>query len=149
MTFTRGQLSEVQAGLRPAAAFKTVTFSDSANAGALNSTIPLFTVTGSIICSLRGYVATSLTGATATLVHGATGTTNMLIPILTATTLTVGKGIDKTATVVARGTALDKVPLWAVQDETIFATDATAAITAGKINYVLDYICLTEGATVS
>ncbi len=116
--------------------------------GGSDGKVPLFTVTGSILCSLRGYCATTLTGTNATLVHGATGTTNMLIPILTATNITVGKGIDSTSAVVARGTALTKVPLWYVQDEAIFATTATAAVTAGKILYFLDYIALTENARV-
>ncbi len=116
--------------------------------GGSDGKVPLFTVTGSILCSLRGYCATTLTGTSATLVHGVTGTTNMLIPILTSTNITVGKGIDKTSAVVARGTALDKVPLWYVQDEAIFATTATAATTAGKIHYFLDYIALTENANV-
>lgn len=116
--------------------------------GGSDGKVPLFTVTGSILCSLRGYCATSLTGTSATLVHGVTGTTNMLIPILTSTNITVGKGIDSTSAVVARGTALTKTPLWYVQDEAIFATTATAATTAGKIHYVLDYIALTNGATV-
>jgi hypothetical protein len=117
--------------------------------GGSDGTVPLFTVKGSIICSLRGYIATDLAGTNATLVHGVTGTTNMLIPILTSTTLVKPKGIDKSAAVVARGTALDKVPLWHVCDENIFATTATAATSAGKINYVLDYIAVSDGATVT
>lgn len=111
--------------------------------------VPLFTVTGGVICSLRGYVETTLAGTNATLVHGVTGTTNMLIPILTSTTLTTRKGIDKSAAVVARGTALDKIPLWYVQDEAIFATTATAATTAGKIHYALDFIAVTDDALVT
>jgi hypothetical protein len=117
-----------------------MTFANVAGLGALNDTIKLFKVTGSVLCSLRGYIETSLTGATATLVHGVAGTTNMLIPILTCTTLTAGKGIDKSAAVVARGTALDAGKLWFVKDDDIIATDATAAITAGKIHYILDFI---------
>lgn len=138
--FTRGQLEEIKAGVIPAGVHKVQIFSDAAGAGALNSTIKLFNVKGSILCSLRGYVETSLTGASATLVHGVAGTTNMLIPILTCTTLTVNKGIDKSAAVVARGTSLDKGCLWFVKDDDIIATDATAAITAGKIHYILDFI---------
>ncbi len=116
--------------------------------GGSDGKVPLFTVTGSILCSLRGYCATTLTGTNATLVHGVTGTTNALIPILTATNISVNKGIDSTSAVVARGTALAKVPLWYVQDEAIFATTATANVTAGKILYFLDYIALTENARV-
>lgn len=117
--------------------------------GGSDGKVPLFNVTGTILCSLRGYCATTLTGTSATLVHGVTGTTNMLIPILTSTNISIGKGIDSTSAVVARGTALLKVPLWCVQDEAIFATTATAATTGGKINYVLDWIGLTEGAKVT
>lgn len=138
--FTLGQLEEIKAGIIPGGIHKVQTFSDAAGAGALNSVIKLFKVEGSILCSLRGYVETNLAGASATLVHGVTGTTNMLIPILTCTTLVAGKGIDKSAAVVARGTKLDINPVWFVKDEDIFATDATAAITAGKIHYILDYI---------
>lgn len=116
--------------------------------GGSDGKVPLYTVHGGVICSLRGYVETTLTGTNATLVHGVTGTTNMLIPILTSTTLTTKKGIDKSAAVVSRGTALDKIPLWYVQDENVFATTATAATTAGKIHYILDYIAVTEGAYV-
>ena len=148
-TFTRGELAEIQAGVRPFGCMKSMTFSNTAGAGALNSTIKLFKVEGTVICSLRGYIETSLTGATATLVHGVAGTTNMLIPILTCTTLTADKGIDKSAAVVARGTALDKTPVWCVTNTDIIATDATAAITAGKINYILDYICITPNAQVT
>jgi hypothetical protein len=118
-------------------------------AGGSDGKVLLFSVSGAILCSLRGYCATTLTGTNATLVHGVTGTTNMLIPILTSTNITIGKGIDSTSAVVARGTALTKVPLWYVADENIFATTATAATTAGKIHYFLDYIALTEGATVT
>jgi hypothetical protein len=117
--------------------------------GGSDGKVPLYTVTGSALCSLRGYCATTLTGASATLVHGVTGTTNMLIPILTSTNITIGKGIDSTSAVVARGTALAKTPLWLVQDETIFATTATAATTGGKINYLLDFIALTPDATIT
>lgn len=146
--FTRGQLSEIHAGVSPAGVHKVQTFSDAAGAGALSSTIKLFKVTGSVLCSLRGYVETTLAGATATLVHGVAGTTNMLIPILTCTNLTIGKGLDKSAAVVARGTALDKGMLWFVKDTDIIATDATAAITAGKIHYILDFIAISDDATV-
>lgn len=125
-------------------AMDTITLS-----GGSDGKVPLFRITGSILCSLRGYCGTSLTGASATLVHGVTGTTNMLIPILTSTNITIGKGIDSTSAVVARGTALAKVPLWYVADEDVFATTATAATATGKIHYFLDYIALTEGATVT
>lgn len=117
-------------------------------AGGSDGKVPLFTVTGSVLCSLRGYCGTTLTGSGATLVHGVTGTTNMLIPILTGTNITVGKGIDSTSAVVSRGTALLKVPLWLVQDEDIFATTATHSVDTGKIHYILDYIGLTENAKV-
>lgn len=147
--FTRGQLTEIQAGVRPMAALKTKTFSNTAGNGALNDTIPLFRVTGNCLVSLRGYVETTLAGATATLVHGKSGATNDLIPILTCTNMVAGAGIDSTAAVVARGTALAKTPLKTYFDgDTINATNATAAITAGKINYICDFIPLTEGAGV-
>lgn len=118
-------------------------------AGGSDGTIPLFNVTGGVVCSLRGYCETDLAGTNATLVHGVTGTTNALIPILTSTNIEKTKGIDKSAAVVARGTALDATPVWYVQDEQIFATTATAATTAGKINYILDYKAVTEGAYVT
>lgn len=146
---TRGQITEIQAGLRPLAAMKTKTFANVAGSGALNDVMPLFKVQGACLVSLRGYVETSLTGATATLVHGKAGATNDLIPILTCTTLVAGAGIDKSAAVVARGTALDKTPLKTYFDgDVINATNATAAITAGKIHYICDFIPLTEGAGV-
>ncbi len=148
-TFTIGELSEIKAGIRPAGCIKTMTFSNTAGSGALNDTIKLFKVEASILCSLRGYCETSLTGASATLVHGVAGTTNMLIPILTCTTITAEKGIDKSAAVVARGTALDKTPVWSVRNTDIIATNATAAITAGKIDYILDYICIDPDAKVT
>jgi hypothetical protein len=148
-SFTRGELDEMQAGVKPSGAMKSMTFSNVAGSGALNDTIKLFAVTGTVICSLRGYVETTLAGATATLVHGVAGTTNMLIPILTCTNMVANAGIDSTAAVVARGTALTKVPLWSVTNTDIIATDATAAITAGKINYILDYIAITPNAAVT
>jgi hypothetical protein len=112
--------------------------------GGSDGKVPLFTVTGEILCSLRGYCATNLAGTNATLVHGVTGTTNMLIPILTSTNIVANKGIDKSAAVVARGTALDATPVWRVADESIFATTATAATTAGKIHYILDFIDISQ-----
>jgi hypothetical protein len=68
----------------------------------------------------------------------------MLIPILTSTNIVANKGIDKSAAVVARGTALDATPVWRVADESIFATTATAATTAGKIHYILDFIDISQ-----
>jgi hypothetical protein len=147
--FTRGEVAEIEAGIIPIAAFKTKTFSNVAGSGALNDVMPLFKVTGNCLVSLRGYVETTLVGATATLVHGKAGATNDLIPILTCTTLVAGAGIDSTATVVARGTALAKSPVKTYFDgDVINATDATAAITAGKINYICDFLPLTPGAGV-
>lgn len=146
---TRGQATDVQIGARELAAYKTKTFSDVAGSGALNDIIPLFQVTGACLVHLRGYIETALTGATATLVHGRSGTTNDLITILTCTNMTLGAGIDNTAAVVARGTVLGKTPLKTYFDgQTINATNATAAITAGKINYICVYIPLTPGSGV-
>ena len=146
---TRGQLEEIQSGVRFLAAYKTKTFSDTAGNGALNDTIPLFKVTGNCLVSLRGYCETTLTGITATLVHGKPGATNDLIPILICTNIVAGTGIDSTAAVVARGTVLVKLPLRTYFDNTtISATNATAAITAGKIHYICDYVPLTESSGV-
>ena len=146
---TRGQSSDIQIGARELAAYKTKTFSNVAGSGALNDVMPLFRVTGVCLVALRGYVETTLAGATATLIHGKAGATNDLIPILTCTNMTAGTGIDSTAAVVARGTALAKTPLKTYFDgDIINATNATAAITAGKINYVCTFIPLTEGAGV-
>lgn len=146
---TRGGLQEIQSGARELAAYKSKTFSNVAGSGALNDVIPLFRVTGMCLVALRGYVETALTGATATLVHGKSGATNDLIPILTCTNMTIGAGIDSTSAVVARGTALAKTPLKTYyHGDTINATNATAAITAGKINYICTFIPLTEGAGV-
>lgn len=117
--------------------------------GGSDGIVPLFTVTGTCLVSLRGYVVTTLTGATATLVHGKTGTTNDLITILTATNLTALSGIDSTGAV-ARGTALAKTPLKSFTNgQTIFATVATASVTGGVIEYIADWIGLSEGACVS
>jgi len=108
--------------------------------------VPLFTVTGTVVGSLRGYCETDLTGANATLVHGITGSTNLLIPIITCTTIDAGKGIDNTG-LVANGLPLLVKPTTLFAGE-VFATTATAATTAGKIHYVLDWIGMTSGATV-
>lgn len=117
--------------------------------GGSDGQVPLFTVHGMCLVSLRGYVETTPTGAGATLVHGKTGTTNDLITILTATALTALGGIDSTG-YVARGSALAKTPLKAYTDgQTIFATVATHSVDAGLIHYIADYIPLTEGAYVS
>lgn len=146
---TRGQLEEIQSGVRELAAYKTKTFDGTAGNGALNDVMPLFKVTGNCLVALRGYCETTLAGATATLIHGKAGATNDLIPILTCTNIVAGSGIDSTSSVVARGTALVKTPLKTYFDgDIINATDATAAITAGKINYICTYIPLTQGAGV-
>lgn len=117
--------------------------------GGSDGTIPLFTVHGMCLVSLRGYVETTPTGTGGTLVHGKTGTTNDLITILTGTALTALGGIDSTG-YVARGTALAKTPLKSYTDgQTIFATVATHSIDTGLIHYIADYIPLTEGSYVS
>lgn len=117
--------------------------------GGSDGTIPLFTVTGNCLVSLRGYVETTLTGTGGTLVHGKTGTTNDLITILTGTAITAGGGVDSTG-FVARGTTLAKTPLKPYFDaQTIFATTATHSIDTGKIHYVCDYIAIDEGAAVT
>lgn len=122
------------------------TMAATALTGGSDGKIPLFTVTGSILASLRGYCATTLTGATGTLVHGVTGTTNLMIPIFTGTNLTAGKSIDSSG-IIPRGQQALKLPI-ALHDESVFATAATATIDGGKIHYVLDYIALTKDATV-
>lgn len=117
--------------------------------GGITGLIPLFKVTGTVLVSLRGYCLATLTGTSATLVHGNAFATNRLITILTATNITVRKGIDSTG-VVADGTALAKTPLKIFLDgETIYATPATAAVTGGTIDYLCDYIPLTVGAFVA
>lgn len=117
--------------------------------GGSDGQVPLFTVHGDCLVSLRGYVETIPTGTGGTLVHGKTGTTNDLITILTGTALTALGSIDSTG-YVARGTAAAKTPLKMYTDgQTIFATVATHSIDTGKINYTLDYIPLSEGAYVS
>lgn len=116
--------------------------------GGSSGKIPLFTVIGEVLVSLRGYIETDLTGASATLVHGKTGATNDLITILTATNLDAGAGIDSTGSV-ARGTALAKVPVKLYHDgEEIFATVATASVTAGVIHYIADYIAVSDDGSV-
>lgn len=116
--------------------------------GGSDGIIPLFTVVGECLVSLRAYCSKDLAGATATLVHGKTGTTNDLIPSFTATNLDKGAGIDSTG-VVARGTALAKTPLKLYHDgETIFATVGTATVSDGILDYLADYIAQTEGARV-
>lgn len=116
--------------------------------GGSDGKVPLFTVNGSCLVSLRGYCSEDLAGATATLVHGKTGTTNDLIPSFTCTSLDAGAGIDSTG-IVARGTALTKTPLKLYNDgEAIFATVGTASVTDGTINYIADIIPLSDSATV-
>lgn len=117
--------------------------------GGSDGKIPLFTVHGEALVSLRAYIEVAGAGASSTLVHGKTGTTNDLIPILTVTNFTKGAGIDSTSAVVARGTALAKTPLKLYHDgEDIFATVATAAATGGKLHYIADFTPLTEDAYV-
>jgi len=116
--------------------------------GGSDGKVPLFTVSGACLVSLRGIVETTPTGTGGTLVHGKTGSTNDLITILTGTALTAGGGIDSTG-YVARGTALAKTPIKPYFDgQAIFATTATHSIDTGKIHYIADYISITEGARV-
>ncbi len=116
--------------------------------GGADGKIPLFTVHGECLVSLRAYVETAGAGAGSTLVHGKTGTTNDLITILTVTNITKGASIDSTG-VVARGTAAAKTPLKLYHDgETIFATVATAAATGGVLHYLADFTPLSESAYV-
>jgi hypothetical protein len=116
--------------------------------GGSDGKVLLFTVTGECLVSLRGYCETNLAGASATLVHGKTGTTNDLIPSFTATDLDAGGGIDSTG-IVARGTALAKVPLKLYHDgESIFATVGTASVSAGVVHYIADYVAVSQNAGV-
>lgn len=114
--------------------------------GGSDGTVPLFTVKGACLVSLRAYCETTLAGASGTLVHGKTGTTNDLIPSFVGTTATAGDGIDSTGRV-ARGSALAATPLKTYFDgQKVFATIGTTAISAGKLHYIVDYIPLTAGA---
>lgn len=144
--FTRGELSEIQANVRPQGRLKTVTFSAVAGSGA-QGTVKLFAITGAVVGSLRGYCETDLTGASATLVHGISGSTSLFIPIITGTTIDAGYGIDSTG-LVPRGVALAVKPTVVFAGD-IIATVATADVTAGKIHYVFDYVALTADATVT
>jgi len=117
--------------------------------GGSSGIIPLFTVTGTCRVTVVGYVETTLAGASGTLVHGKTGTTNDLITILTGTNIVAGASIDGTTGVVTRGTAPAIIPLKSYFDgQTIFATVATATLTAGKINYLAYYVALTDNGSV-
>lgn len=121
---------------------KTVTFDGAAGSGAIG-TVDLFTVTESVMVKIIGVCSTNLVGATATLEVGVTGSTAGLIAQTTATLVTANELLHD-------ATPDSPIELSSVMVENIvgngldiFATVATANITAG----VIKFICLWKPLT--
>lgn len=125
---------------------KVVTFTGAASAGAIG-TIPLFTVTGDIICRLISRCSTDLVGATATLSGGTAARPTALMGAEVAT------GIDATNVVSADAGRQAEMAL-AVNEyfvgggADVIATVAVAAITAGVMNFFLEWRPVSADASV-
>jgi hypothetical protein len=107
----------------------------------------LFTVTGNVLVTVWGICDTSLTGATATIEVGVAGNTAALIAQTTATDLDDGDNwIDATPEV-----GVSAVPsAFIVNDGAdIILTIATAAVTAGVIDFYCTFRPLSAGADVT
>lgn len=114
---------------------KSVTFTGAAGLGA-QGTVSLFTVTGDIMCKLIAKCSVDLAGATATIEAGVTGNTAFLHGQETATNIDNGDVVTSDAgTKVGGGLALNEYFVSGGLD--IFATVATADITAGALSYLL------------
>ncbi len=117
-----------------------------------NSPITLYTVTGSILCRLRGVVGgTQLTSTagTGTAAAGVATATTVLLPTTTAngTTNFVANAawVDSTPAVLAEAEA---AATWVLLTGNIILTIATNNMTAGAVNLYLDWVPVSAGATV-
>jgi hypothetical protein len=125
---------------------KTVTFTGAASLGAIG-TIPLYTVTGIVVCRIIGLCSTDLVGATATLEAGVVGNTPGLIAQTTATNIVAGK-FWRSATPDVGLLASSNIPEMIV-GKSIQLTVATAAITAGVLKFMLSWYPVSEDGNVS
>lgn len=112
---------------------KSVTFSNTAGSGAIG-TIQLFTVTGVVYVQMVGICNTDLVGA-ATLEVGVTGSTAVVLAqIADTTTLDTGElYVDASAATFKAISAT--VPPKVIVTTNIFATVASANITAGQVDF--------------
>ncbi len=121
---------------------KSVTLQDAAGEGAIG-TVAVFTVSGRCRVRISAYCATDLTGASATIELGVAGGTALLIAQTTATDLDAGEfWSDATPAIVegAQGFMNAALP--------IIITVATAAVTAGVIEFTCEYEPISDGAEV-
>lgn len=124
---------------------KTITFDGTAGKGA-QGVVSLFTVTNGAIRveSFSAYCRTNLAGASATVEVGATGATAGLIAQTTATDIDAGEvWSDSTPDAGIGAAVIDKVV-----GADIKITVATADVTAGVIDFMMDFVDLTPGVVV-
>lgn len=125
---------------------KSFTFTGAAGKGAVG-TANLFTVTGSVKCTVYGICTSDLTEAapTATISVGITGSTAAFIAVTNAVDIdTTEVWLDNTP---ARSESLP-TRLVLAQNSSIFATIAAQNVTGGTINFYCEYIPLSSGAKV-
>lgn len=121
---------------------KSITLQDAAGEGAVG-TVAVFTVSGRVRVRISAYCVTDLTGATATIELGVTGGTALLIAQTTGTDLDAGEfWSDATPAIAEAAQGFMNVAL------SIFITVATAAVTAGKIEFMCEYEPISDGAFV-
>ncbi len=127
---------------------KTITFDGTAAKGAVG-TIPLFTASGASLVAVIAVCTTDLVGATATHSVGVAGAATGLIPSALATTIDSGLIVDSTGLLALLG-APNVTPTKALTNaQSIIATIAIAAVTAGVIQYICFYKPLTDTGAVA
>lgn len=129
----------------PKRAKKTVTFADVAGQGAVG-TVALFTVQGSIIIErLTARCTTLLTGALATVEVGVAGNTAALIAQTVGTDIDANEfWQDATPEVGVSPAIVEKAVCLS-----IIATVGTAAVTAGVIEFIIEWRPLSDNGQLS
>lgn len=138
-------INEGRSGIRTET--KSITFTGAANLGAVG-TVPIFTITGSVLVTLSSKCTTDLVSAGGgTLALGVTGATTLFIGATTATTIDINEFWVST-TPTAAGLALPAAMKDIAIGANIIGTVATADITGGVIEFTCLWIPLGSGLVV-
>lgn len=128
---------------------KTITYSNGAGTGAIGSVV-IATISGLIeIIRIIPRCTTSLTGATATIALGTTANTTLFIGAATATSILTGKYWFDATTTVYDDLAIPALLKEVTIEGNIINTVATANLTAGVIDYYIEWRPLSSGATLT
>ena len=123
-------------------ASKTITFV-AGTTGATGATT-LFTVTGRVMVNVFGFCTTDLTGS-GTIEVGVSGSTAALCNQQNATAIDNHEVWSNSSLAIAANVANHLHPI----DQNVIQTIATNTVTGGTMTYYVNWIPLTEGATVT